>query len=1139
MGYPRVKFKFNLQKKLFFFKTLVFVIGLFLHNLNLYSQSPVKDIFSGIGGSNPEELINVNGTLYFSATNDGNGTELWKSDGTTSGTVMVKDIYSGGSSSSPTNLVNVNGTLFFEAQGNVGGRELWKSDGTSGGTVMVTEIVPGSGGPDPKNLTNVNGILFFNCNDGVNGRELWKSDGTASGTVMVKDIIPGLSSSNPYYLINVNNTLYFIANDGVNGEELWKSDGTSSGTVMVKDIFPGAAYSFPDFLTNVNGTLYFAAYGGANNNELWKSDGTESGTVMVKDINPGGVSNPFSLTDVNGVLFFQANDGVNGYELWKSDGTSSGTVMVMDIFPGSLNSSGPVVLTDVNGTLYFSATDGINGRELWKSDGTALGTVLVKDIKPGGAASTPFDFISYNDTLFFLCDNGINGIELWKSDGTATGTTIVSDMHPGVTSSNYGFFTTVNNSLFFIVDNDLIGFELWRYGPCITPAAPINTTLSSSLTVCGSGSTVLNANGSGTLSWYTASTGGTYLGSGTNYTTPVLTSTTTYYVQDSTCEVGTRTAITVTVNPSVAASVSILVSPSTTITSGENLTFTAMPVNGGTPDYQWKLNGVNTGSNSSLYSTSSLMDCDQVSVEMTSSLACATPIVAVSNSIKMVVYSDAICTDITIGPGGVGNNTDNELWFDANAISGLTNGQAVSQWDDRSGNGNNAVQTNNPRKPTYLTGQVNSLPSIKFDGINDCLFTGSIPDLNITDLSWFVVGKADNNSHTGFFLSNKYTTGVGASSYRAWGTYVSNSTMSLYNVAHNSGGGSYAANLQWQPGYNVITGIWDVVCNNTLSNWKNESKKGISKGVYTANPDGHIKTSFGCNTNLTNYLKGQISEVIVYSRKLNDAERIIVDNYLATKYNLSVANDIFAFESTNSYDAAGIGRAINGSRHSSGFGGMVKICSPSSLDNGDFVMWAHNNGSLTPTSVDVPAAYGTTGERLPREWRVDKTNDAGTVTVSVYLDGIATGSNLELLIDDDGIFANATQVTTGYSYDAGTGVATWENVNFTDGNYFTVGTPDGISLMPEVNPIMQRNSALDEINGVKIYPNPNNGSFTIALTESTQVIVLNVLGEIVFNEQLPEGVSNIDIEDKENGMYLVNVMKEGGIMQSIKFIVAK
>ena len=89
---------------------------------------------------------------------------------------MLKDIRPGASSSYPENLTDVNGTLFFQANDGTTGVELWKSDGTSAGTVLVKDIYPGTGGSNPSYLTYINGTLFFNAADSTYGYELWKSD---------------------------------------------------------------------------------------------------------------------------------------------------------------------------------------------------------------------------------------------------------------------------------------------------------------------------------------------------------------------------------------------------------------------------------------------------------------------------------------------------------------------------------------------------------------------------------------------------------------------------------------------------------------------------------------------------------------------------------------------------------------------------------------------------------------------------------------------------------------------------------------------------------------------------------------------------------------------------------------------------
>src|SRR5262249_17256916 len=140
-------------------------------------------------------------------------------------------------------LTSVNGTVFFAAYNDQMGLgvELWKSNGTDVGTVLVKDIRPGNSSSGPSALTNVNGALFFVTNDGAHGSEVWKTDGTTVGTVIVKDINPGSLGSGVGDLINVNGTLFFRAQDFAPdgfGSDLWKSDGTEAGTVQVTNIYP-------------------------------------------------------------------------------------------------------------------------------------------------------------------------------------------------------------------------------------------------------------------------------------------------------------------------------------------------------------------------------------------------------------------------------------------------------------------------------------------------------------------------------------------------------------------------------------------------------------------------------------------------------------------------------------------------------------------------------------------------------------------------------------------------------------------------------------------------------------------------------------------------------------------------------------
>ena len=71
---------------------------------------------AGPCGSYPQNLANVNGTLFFQAYDASGGYELLKSDGTAAGTGMVKDIYPGGTGSYPANLTAVGQHLLLRGQ---------------------------------------------------------------------------------------------------------------------------------------------------------------------------------------------------------------------------------------------------------------------------------------------------------------------------------------------------------------------------------------------------------------------------------------------------------------------------------------------------------------------------------------------------------------------------------------------------------------------------------------------------------------------------------------------------------------------------------------------------------------------------------------------------------------------------------------------------------------------------------------------------------------------------------------------------------------------------------------------------------------------------------------------------------------
>jgi ELWxxDGT repeat protein len=423
-------------------------------------------------GSVPQFLTNVNGTLYFSASVPATGRELYSSDGTAAGTQLVADIQPGTFGSAPQQLTNVNGTLFFTAFLNTSGQqvgfELFKAVPGTAGVTLVDDIFPGldsNGNPNssfPQNLTSFNGKLLFTASTAA-GTQVWTSDGTGAGTTQVSSINAGGGGGSPNGLTVVGSTLFFVANDGVDGTQIWKTDGTSANTTMVTDINAKGGGISPSHLTNVNGTLFFSANDGTNGNQLWKSDGTAGGTTMVTSTNAsGGGIAPQNLTNVGGTLYFTANDGTNGRELW--DSTSTGTAMVADINPGA-GSSNPQNLTSWKGDVFFAAFAPGTGVQLYVSDGTAAGTQLLKVIAASGQGSSdPGNFLVFNGVLYFTATDGVHGFELYRTDGTTAGTTLVADINP-IGGANPSFLTSANGHMFFAANDNTHGTELWDLTP--------------------------------------------------------------------------------------------------------------------------------------------------------------------------------------------------------------------------------------------------------------------------------------------------------------------------------------------------------------------------------------------------------------------------------------------------------------------------------------------------------------------------------------------------------------------------------------------------------------------------------------------------------------------------------------------------
>src|SRR5690606_30924078 len=215
------------------------------------------------------------------------------------------------------------------------------------------------------------------------------------------------------------------------------------------------------------------------------------------------------------------------------------------------------------------------------------------------------------------------------------------------------------------------------------------------------------------------------------------------------------------------------------------------------------------------------------------------------------------------------------------------------------------------------------------------------------------------------------------------------------------------------------------------------SSQGMSSNDNTA-----FRVGVGKNESTPDYFfKGDIGEIIMYKKVVNEAQRIIIDNYLSAKYNIPLAdNNFYTHDDGNKiYDhhVAGIGKTTGTNIHSDSQGtGIVRINNPSSLPDNSFLFWGEDTKNPTYHFTTNNHNYS---EQLASKWRVSKIGDIGHVAVSfdvsnMYLSGWNGCKELQLVVANNSNFTSPRV----YSLTVAGNNAAASNVVFNDGDYFTI-----------------------------------------------------------------------------------------------------
>lgn len=418
---------------------------------------------------------------------------------------------------------------------------------------------------------------------------------------------------------------------------------------------------------------------------------------------------------------------------------------------------------------------------------------------------------------------------------------------------------------------------------------------------------------------------------------------------------------------------------------------------------------------------------------------------------KYVIFGflliQSICFFSQKGPAGIGNTNGNsslKIWLRAedinadNSTNNPSNGTTIESWADFSGYGNDLTQNNTANRPSYNT--TGSFDAVTFNA--NLLEPQFMIITNIQgiyrDASVFFVLNPEKNGKSNALFNHPIsslrvaqwedTDVIGYTQYeeRDYTSSIASPFESNSIISFHKNNNSTSLQVR------------------SNSNTENINIEFSSRGIPIATLG---RASVGADE-----ASGDFYEIIFFDDRVNNAQRIIIENYLSAKYS-SIAIPVKIYnedsESAGNYDfdVAGIGKIQNTNQQLDSQGtGIIRVLNAEDLDNNEFFMWGHDNGALTFTeNINAPSSVIS---RLERTWRVSETNrngspvDVGAVELRFDLNGLANLSerNICLLVDtdNDGDFNDETPIKNPINL--GSGIYSFTSVTAIGDNCrFTLG----------------------------------------------------------------------------------------------------
>jgi len=464
------------------------------------------------------------------------------------------------------------------------------------------------------------------------------------------------------------------------------------------------------------------------------------------------------------------------------------------------------------------------------------------------------------------------------------------------------------------------------------------------------------------------------------------------------------------------------------------------------------------------------------------------------------------------GPGGVGDSTKTvgsdklTVWLRSNVGVTVVDGsesvhdsKEVDLWKDASGQNHHFEDDADAydskkklRQPQYKPDALNGHPVLRFNTSNETakdILTNSDPgvmEIPDGDYTFFVVAAAREklSGRNSFWYQFLFTNSNGNTNMGYPGD-----SEGIINVDKNGTG----------PTFDLASAVTDYrvfsnVADNTTDGEEDLGVDGIVRDTTESSSvtaSGHLE--IGRKGTLA---KENFAEVIMFKEDLNTAQRRLVANYLAEKYDLSLdGHDYYRFGTVFPYEVVGIGRATSaagassGGKHTTATSSILTFeenTSRHALNDGEFVMAGHDGNPVQFTTNERPNGKSTV-QRTRREWRVEVTGSTQkTVDMTVDFGGLPLPNGYNdraLYVVKDGDFSNDAAY---YDLDNSSGsIYSVNGVTLSDGDYVTVA-----AVKRTVNFTVTEKSVQEDIDGspdmqmTATLNFPHDSDITVNLTDS-------------------------------------------------------